>query len=687
MKLSQFTTVLGCLLLVGCQSSSSLPSKLSSSLFGPSKSDQLASADASMSPSGITLSSEEFRKGEEFLKKGKLKQAEESFLAVVKQNPENAEAHHRLGYIADKKGDFAKSEIHYITAVKLAPNNADIACDLGYSYLLQGRLAESQKYLEKALTSNPQHKASLLNMASLLGKQGDYDGALAIFRNVDDEQQAQKNIAQLFPQGRPGGDLPTSLAGQSNQQASPNQGSLDWQKEMAALSETRSANQQRPVQRTPLAASMGFREVPSGQINDEFARIDQDFAAKKKLNSNSAPGNRLASPYYQGQPLQSGGAPVAQMPQQGIPQYGQQVIPASNNPASIPGNLLAGQLSGSLDDYAILQPQQQPVPTQLPPVGMNQGGVSPSGSFYQTNGTNPPSPYSQQQNQILQNGIPAQSISAEMNPAYPTQNPGTLPVPRTGTVLNNSALQSNAVSYQDAVAIAVQMGMDAGPGQMFPVNRQGTENTGGVLPRVPNYPSSTVPPLGIGSPNRPNYPPMNSPQQMSSGSPVVQPGAISGNTGFNNAPVSHTNHNHPHPFGNLPIQPASPGLATQIERQNSVPIINYAAGQGVTPSGNAGQVQDWSDAPRSQPQLQQASGQPGTQATGQIQQISSETPWFNQPNAQQQTNRQVTPISSGIEIRPGQYPQFQPKQPLNQQPTTGNNQMPRQWPHSPQAGY
>lgn len=677
MKSLQFTTIIGCLLLVGCQSAGSLPAKLSSNLFGSSKTDHTLSKD-SQSPSAIQLSNDDFRQGEEFLKKGNMKQAEKSFIAVVKQQPENAAAHHRLGYIADKTGNFTMAEIHYITAIKLKPDDPDIACDLGYSYLLQGELVKSQTYLEKALVSNPEHKASLLNMASLRGKQGDYDGALALFRHAGDEQQALGNIARLFPQGRPAGSMVASTVADTKKNLA--QTNLEMQREMAALSARK-----RPInhrEASPQNFDLNSLSIsPDAQINDAFAQIDRDYDRVKKSRRLPTPDNRAVV----------NDNLIAQSPQQRIPQNGLPVYPASNLPPTIPGDLPAGKLSNNLDDYAILTPEQQ-----SPSGEMNQAGNAPAGNIFQTNGAMPASPPVppqagavqpstqiqwaspglQQQTATMQNDMVNQSLTNRMNPAPVGQIPLTQ---GTTNPLNPNAIapqtqlpasQTNRPSYQEAMELALQMGMNAGPGQMFPLTQNGQANSTEIMPSMRAYPSGNISsnPNGQASPL-----PASSYQNGQPGNnPAMQPLAVpSENRGDIND--SSVRNKHEHPFQHLPIQPAGSvplGSSTNQSPQNN-------------PLQAAGGIQNWPYVPNTNSQYQQVSGTERPGSSGQIQQAVSETPWLNQPSGVREVNPQVIPNPSSGQRSPAQYDQ-------NQQRTSGtpgSSYMPRQWSHSPQADH
>ncbi len=665
MKPSLSVIVIGCFLLAGCQSANSLSSKLAPGLFGREKSRHTLSSNSpnSSSASAIQLSNDDFRQGEQALKKGDLKKARSHFLAVVKEQPNNAAAHHRLGYIADKMNDFTMSRIHYITAMKLEPNNPDIACDLGYSYLLQNKLQESQRYLEKALTIDPTHKSSLLNMASLLGKRGDYDGALAIFRQAGSEQEAQKNIAQLFPNGRPAGG---TMVAETEQ---PNQATQNLQQQIKSLADKQRAEIEQRKKRMDLARKkLSKREIPAEDINDIFAKIDREFDQKQRSLQtlpDAVPDNRVTVPPQSppaGSPAQN--ELIAQNPHQPNSTAGPPILPASNRNSSVPGEIptqFTQTVPGSLEDYAVIQPEPNSntasVPVNNP---MMSGAPDPSGvqNTQLTQASSDPS---------LLNREPASPTFNQAPPAQPPlQTAQQIPSP---LALNNQSVtphqpmqtvgnpvSTDAASYQQAVALAIQMGMNAGPGQMFPLSmKQETAN-------------SQTPALN------------NS----------YSPAAPGGSLGFPAQPAPQAKKKHQHPFQHLPIEPPTtrppqgpPSVATHeneppappVENnplfstvQNPAPSVSSPPG-GVSPANQTTEIRDWPYAPKNRVQQASHEHQPGMK--GDIHQTKSETPWFHQ-----QQNQARKPANGRQENR-GQLPVMQPA-------SQGSN-MPSQWPYSPQT--
>jgi len=148
---------------------------------------------------------------------GRLDQAARFYERVLREDPANPVAHHRLAVIADQNRDFPEAERHYSAALEERPHDPDVLNDLGYCYLLQGRYPESERALRDAVAVAPTHERSLTNLGLLYGTIGDFDRAFAVLRLTGSEAEARAKLAMLTPRPgaapAPGGPLPTAPAG------------------------------------------------------------------------------------------------------------------------------------------------------------------------------------------------------------------------------------------------------------------------------------------------------------------------------------------------------------------------------------------------------------------------------------------------------------------------------------------
>ena len=155
-------------------------------------------------PSGVGSLTKNLKEGKAALREGRLSDARRAFQQVIDEDPQNSFAHHRLAIIADRNHDFPNADGHYQAASDADPNNADLLSDFGYSKLLRQDLEGSETLIQKALVLDPSNQHALNNLGWLQAKRGDYSGALATFRKVGSDVEAEKKMAVLFPQGHPG---------------------------------------------------------------------------------------------------------------------------------------------------------------------------------------------------------------------------------------------------------------------------------------------------------------------------------------------------------------------------------------------------------------------------------------------------------------------------------------------------
>lgn len=217
-----------CLLLLGCQNSSSknaeglfsrgqLPNSSTSpswnqdNMVSASYSDAIedSAAAGSTRPNQQLGVDELLQAAHEASANGRLQEARSLYLQVLEYQPDHSTSHHRLAVIADNLQDYPTAERHYRLALAYAPTQpqiqAELYSDLGYSYLLQARFREAESHLQKSLEFNPAYAKALNNLGLLYGKQGNYEQALAMFRQSGaPEADVIANMQELFPNGPSG---------------------------------------------------------------------------------------------------------------------------------------------------------------------------------------------------------------------------------------------------------------------------------------------------------------------------------------------------------------------------------------------------------------------------------------------------------------------------------------------------
>eukprot|EP00913_Durusdinium_trenchii_P008835 g8301.t1 len=131
---------------------------------------------------------------------------------VLRNDPNNTSAHHRLAVIADQRGEFETAETHYRAALRNGATDANLLSDIGFSFLMQKKYRRGENALHAALEADPKHRQAIENLGRLYSEQGDYDAAARAFRRYRSPGETDELLGRFFRNGRPR----TALASRSN---------------------------------------------------------------------------------------------------------------------------------------------------------------------------------------------------------------------------------------------------------------------------------------------------------------------------------------------------------------------------------------------------------------------------------------------------------------------------------------
>jgi len=126
---------------------------------------------------------------------GDAETAEQIYLAVLKKDPQNQLAHHRLGVLAAKRGQLDQAAGYLDAAAQLGSPSGALLNDIGFNLLMMDRLPEAEATFRRALEIDPQNRSAHNNLGLVLGQTGRYEESLAQFRQAGDEAEAQANLA------------------------------------------------------------------------------------------------------------------------------------------------------------------------------------------------------------------------------------------------------------------------------------------------------------------------------------------------------------------------------------------------------------------------------------------------------------------------------------------------------------
>lgn len=451
-------------------------------------------------------------RGNRAFEQNRLAEAKTEYLKVLQIQPQHAEAHHRLAVIADNEKDFPTAVQHYLRALEASPSDPDLHSDLGYSYLLQGRYEESRGSLQYALELNASHPQAINNMGLLLAQQGHYNESLAMFRRTGSEDEAQRKIAKLFPNGPPqepgalneyadaGDDGSSQLAsyeGFADENADPGEERLDsvppkTREVMEMMRKAREEgisarrtqdtsspsiwDQQAWTQQAEHAVAATQQplagQVPDHRLNDVMSQIDrlpadaiEPYPGLGELQQSARPTSVGVADAgeYRGTNAEPWSGPVIN-PSRSVervaanPQDAMDVWPPESTPAPTSGGVLTADVQDAdpwSDPQQGIQParfnteQVHPAATGMG-TNLGQAGLGTPAGNANPWGNIPPGVNTSAGQQAGGTGYPGESYTRA-----PTEN--SLHDPR------------HAPTGANPIESARLVGMNAGPGQMFPV--------------------------------------------------------------------------------------------------------------------------------------------------------------------------------------------------------------------------
>ena len=150
---------------------------------------------------------ERLRLASQQLQEGRLHEAENTIEKILAEQPENPDALHLSGHVADRLGDSERAFDRLEQAIQRAPRNGAYLNSLGIAYGRRARNDEAIAAFRRALALRPDHQQALNNLAIQLVGAGEFDEAERSYRRVLElgpgSAESYSNLAQLLQlQGR-----------------------------------------------------------------------------------------------------------------------------------------------------------------------------------------------------------------------------------------------------------------------------------------------------------------------------------------------------------------------------------------------------------------------------------------------------------------------------------------------------
>lgn len=130
----------------------------------------------------------------------------------LKKNPNDSEAHARLGWVyyqiatEEKNSSFLqKAEKEYRQAIGLSPNNVGYRYNLGLTLEEMGQIKQAQEQYLKIVQIEPNHELANYNLGTLYYKSGSYEQAVKHYKKVLEAEPTAGNV--YYETGRAYEDL------------------------------------------------------------------------------------------------------------------------------------------------------------------------------------------------------------------------------------------------------------------------------------------------------------------------------------------------------------------------------------------------------------------------------------------------------------------------------------------------
>ena len=124
------------------------------------------------------------RAGNEFLEAKEWRGAERMFRKALVINPNNADAHQRLGVTLAAQRKVDEAIAHYRKALEIKPDHTEAHYNLGNALAVQRKADEAIAHYRKALESKPDYAEAHYNLGVVLASRGQFDEAIAHYRKA-----------------------------------------------------------------------------------------------------------------------------------------------------------------------------------------------------------------------------------------------------------------------------------------------------------------------------------------------------------------------------------------------------------------------------------------------------------------------------------------------------------------------
>lgn len=129
---------------------------------------------------------------------GDLEKAEEEYLNVIKNNPNNSEAHNNYGCLLEQLEKYDEAEIEFKKAVNLDENNSKAHNNLATLLGKSEKYVEAEKHYKKAIEINPCYWEAMYNLGAMYASLKRYDDAISQVKSMIKIFRSEGNIKEVL---------------------------------------------------------------------------------------------------------------------------------------------------------------------------------------------------------------------------------------------------------------------------------------------------------------------------------------------------------------------------------------------------------------------------------------------------------------------------------------------------------
>ncbi|MDP2918367.1 MAG: tetratricopeptide repeat protein [bacterium] len=148
------------------------------------------------------------RQAQNYVRLGRLEEAEKICFAIIRRNSKNAQVYKILGNLYFAKDNFPDAENSFREALKRGIDEIDVYKKLGLAYTEEGRIKEAEKIYHRALKNKKAKEYFYLELGKMYRNQNNASAALKIYEDLAREYPGNYQYVELLEKQKKAGSEP-----------------------------------------------------------------------------------------------------------------------------------------------------------------------------------------------------------------------------------------------------------------------------------------------------------------------------------------------------------------------------------------------------------------------------------------------------------------------------------------------